>query len=160
VELQEAQRLIGEKDTKITTLEESVRTLTGDRDDWRTKAERANGALILREAKDFATAELAKNQVLPDIVKTRLIESVSRNPQVNDKGELDKEKIATQLTESIKSEVAYIAALTGSGEVRGLGGDPANAGGGGDVATTALQEAFQSFGLDEKQAAAAASGRG
>jgi hypothetical protein len=159
VELQEAQRLIGEKDTQITTLNESVRTLTSERDDWRTKAERASGALILREAKDFATAELAKNQVLPDIVKTRLIETVSRNPQVNDKGELDKDKIGTQLTEAVKTEVAYIAALTGSGEVRNLGGDPAPAGDTSAV-TTALSEAFQAFGLDEKQAAAAASGRG
>ena len=161
VELQEAQRLIGEKDTKITTLEESVRTLTGDRDDWRAKAERFSGALILREAKDFATAELAKNQVLPDIVKNRLIESVARNPQVNDKGELDKEKIETQLTESVKAEVAYIAALTGSGLPKNLGGDPASAGSGdGSAITSALQESFQALGLDEKQAAAAASGRG
>jgi len=156
VELQEAQRLIGEKDTKITSLEESVRTLTGERDDWRTKAERAEGAYILREAKDLATSELAKNQVLPDIVKTRLIEQVSRNPQVNDKGELDKDKLTSQLTEAIKTEVAYIAAITGSGKVTGLGGDPAPEGEG---VTKALQESFQALGLDEKQAAAAASGR-
>jgi len=157
VELQEAQRLIGEKDTKITTLEESVRTLTGERDDWRTKAERAEGAFILREAKDLATSELAKNQVLPDIVKTRIVEQVSRNPQVNDKGELDKDKLTSQLTEAVKTEVAYIAAITGSGEVRGLGGgDPAPES---EAVTKALQESFQSLGLDEKQAAAAASGR-
>ena len=159
MELQEAIRQRDEASGKVTALEESVRTLTSERDDWRTRAGRAESVLILREAKDFANAELAKNDVLPDIVKNRIADTIARNPAVNDKGELDKDKLTTQLTESIKEEIAYVAALTGSGKVRGNGGgtdpDP-----GADTVTAALAESFKGLGMDDKAAAAAANGRG
>lgn len=161
VELQEAQRQLTESQTKVTQLEETIRTITSERDEARNEVSRLREAGILREARDFVAEELAKVQALPDITRTRLVESISFNPPVTeDKKGLDKDKLRTKIQESVKAEAEYLSTILEAGRVRGNGSAGANGAGSDDAAMTELSEAFQgAFGMDEKAAKAAAAGR-
>jgi hypothetical protein len=124
--------------------------------------ERLREVVILREAKDFVSEKLAKVEHLPDMVKARLTESLSKNPPVAGEGKdrkLDNAAFDTKIAEGIKSEVAYLASLgIGDGKVRGMGtsaatdADPKKL-------TTDLTESFKRLGLNDKLAGIAATGR-
>lgn len=115
---------------------------------------RLKEALILREAKDFVGEALGKVE-MPDLTRTRLLESLSRNPVVKD-GKLDKDEYAKKITEAVKAEMDYLAQVTKSGAIRGMGS--------GDVkleeVEKTLQESFARLGLSESAAKIAAKGRG
>jgi hypothetical protein len=162
-QLQEAQRQLTESQGRITTLEESVRTLTTERDTERAGRQRAEDALILREARDFVAEALSKVPQLPDITKTRLIEAATSNPPVTEDRKLDTNKLQESLSKTVKSEVEYIASITGAGIPKGLGngGNPFAGLGGGEQGDPMKQfeEAMRDFGLGEADAAIAARGR-
>ena len=126
------------------------------------KGERLIEVGILREAKDFVAEKLAKITHLPDMVKTRLTETLAKNPPVAGEGldrTLDKAKFETTITEGIKAEVAYLASLgIGDGAVRGMGASTTT----GDdpkKLQADLTESFKRLGVGDKIAGIAATGR-
>lgn len=129
----------------------------------RARAERAEGLLLLREARDKVTVALAAAK-LPDFVRTRLAESIAANPPVKD-GKLDDAALTAKIEEAVKEETAYIAKLTGSGHVRGMGDSLESLSESGrtersdEEGEKLMESAFQSMGWDEKQAKIAAAGR-
>lgn len=160
VELQEALARIatleGEKaawGTEKTQLQESITSLTTERDEARGEVRRFQEAKILSDAKEAVAEALKPVTTLPDITKTRLQESVAFNPPVTADGQLDKAKLATNLEEAVKAEVQYITGITGGGQVHGLGGGIPGAGSGSTSAN--LEEALRGLGLDEQDAKAA-----
>ena len=166
MELQEAQRMVADRERElteahtraITELTTRAETAERDRDTANTELRRLQEAAILREARDTVAEALRPVTTLPEITKTRLAETVSFNPPIKD-GQLDKTVLATNLEEAVKNEVQYLAAATGSGRPFNLGGG--NGGNQGDPATqrTALEEAFRDLGLGEDEAKGAAVGR-
>lgn len=86
-----------------------------------TKAENArlHEALLLRKAKDVASKALAE-QDMAEMTRERIVETVAKNPPHKD-GELDEEAFATAIEEAVKKEMAYLADLTESGAIRGMG---------------------------------------
>jgi hypothetical protein len=140
MDLQEAQ-------TKLAAAETA-------RDTALTEAARDREKLILREARDVVVAELASAQI-PDITRARLTESLGKNPPVKD-GQLDAEALRASMKESVAAEVDYLAKITGSGQVRGMGG----AGTAAPVDVDAsLAESFRDLGMSESGAKIAAAGR-
>ena len=139
------------KEEEIRALEESKRKT--DEENARLRE-----ALILRDAKDFVVGALAKVE-MPELTRTRLVESLSKNPVVKD-GTLDKDKFGTKTTEAVKAEMEYLAKVTGSGQIHGMG---ESAGGAGEVKLAEvekiLENSFLRLGLSEGAAKTAAKGR-
>ena len=98
-----------EQETEIKTLQESNATLTKERDDLKTEKETAVKAKLVAETKATIEAAVAKAE-LPEAAKTRILERFK-----------DAEK-ADGIVEAIKAETDYIAAITESGKVKGMGG--------------------------------------
>ncbi len=114
---------------------------------------------ILREARDIAMTALAKVTDLPEITRERLVEAVSADPSAHVKdGKLDAEAFGAAIAEAVKAEAAYLAKITGSGRVSGLGA--AGEGAAVEAAEKRLEAALgRGFGLSEAGAKAAAGGR-
>jgi hypothetical protein len=123
-----------------------------ERDTALSEAARANEALMLREARDVTAAELSTAQV-PDVTRTRLTESLSKNPPVKD-GKFDADAQKARIKEAVAAEVDYLSKVTGAGQVRNLGGTPTP-----EDPTKSLAESFKAMGLSDKTAAIAAAGR-
>lgn len=121
------------------------------------EAARAKEALVLREARDVVVAELAKAQI-PDVTRARLADTLGKNPPVKE-GALDKEALVGAVKEAVAAEVAYLASITGSGQIKGMGGTSAGAGPTPEELDKSLTESFRAIGLDEKTAKLAAAGR-
>jgi hypothetical protein len=88
------------------------------------KAENARlkEAEILREARVFVGKELPAD--MADITRARLLETLSKNPPVVD-GALDEAAYKTAIESAVKAEVEYLAGITESGAIRGMGSRPA-----------------------------------
>jgi len=88
------------------------------------KAENARlkETILLREAKDFVAEVLAKIQ-MPDLTRARLTESLAAKPPIKD-GELDKDAFSASIEEAAKAEVDYLAKISGSGKIHGMGSVP------------------------------------
>ncbi len=123
---------------------------------------RMQEATVLREATTVATDILGKVEHLPEITQTRLVESLSKNPPTVKDGEkagqLDREAFATTIEEAAKEEIKYLADLSESGRISGMGG------GGGESDSKELDESFaesmtDAFGLSEAGAKIAVAGR-
>jgi hypothetical protein len=113
----------------------------------RTARRRSDERLILRETADAVRTLLAKAKIA-ELTKQRIVETVSSNPPLKD-GKLDQAALETAVADAIKSEVKYLAEVTGSGKVKGLGAaaEPSE----GDF-TAKLTESFMAMGHDEKTA--------
>ena len=121
-----------------------------------TELVRMQEASVLREATTVATEAFGKVEHLPEITQKRLVESLAKSPPVKD-GKLDRDAFATSLEEAAKSEIAYLASLTESGKITGMGG-------GTETDTEAnrksLEESFETIlGGDKELAKTAAQGR-
>jgi hypothetical protein len=139
-------------DDTAAKLAEAIR----ERDTARTAAAiLASGAVI---------AEALSKVDLPGAAKAVITERLSADPPMKD-GVLDKEALTKAATEAATKEAAYIAALTGKGEVRGMGSGtaPATGAGAGTTSTeaseAALEAQFVALGLSESAAKVAAAGR-
>jgi hypothetical protein len=123
-----------------------------------TELARLQEAGLIREAREVATEVLGKVEHLPELTQARLVESVSAKPPVKD-GVLDKDAFGKALEEAAKAEIEYLAKLTKSGSIRGLGesGDGVDADA--EKMKTQLTEAFQRLGLSESGAKIAVAGR-
>lgn len=108
-ELEEAQQKLRDAEAEVTRLKEIE-----------TEAARLKEALLLREAKDLAGEMLAKEDI-PEMTRTRLVESLAKDPPIKD-GKLDEEAFKTKITEALRSEIDYLAKVTGSGAIKGMGG--------------------------------------
>ncbi len=130
-----------------------------------TENKRLAEALMLHEAGDVVAEMLADKQYdsVPDVTKTRLAESLAKNPVVKD-GALDRDAFKEQVKEAVKAEMEYLAQITGAGRVTGNG--PRTQGlGEAQVGENAEDlhkkrvERFKRQGLSEAAAEAAARGR-
>jgi hypothetical protein len=157
-ELHEAQRKLAESETQLTAARAQVSELT--------ESNSAKDAEIatLREhellGKARATVEAGVNAAkLPDVTKTRLIESLAANPPVTD-GAIDEAAYAEAIKTAIDEAATEVAAIAG-GQVTGMG--PSGAPGGQAALKESFKRGYLARGLSEeeseKRAAFAASGR-
>ncbi len=79
--------------------------------------------LVLGEAERFV-AEALKSVELPELTKARLAATLAKAPVMKD-GKLDPEGYRAAITEAVKAEADYLAKITGSGKIAGMGtGEP------------------------------------
>ncbi len=124
------------------TLKESNETLTKENTDLKNKLTEADKAKAKADAQAKIKEAIDKAE-LPDAAKVRLLERFK-----------DAEK-ADDITEAIKAEVDYIAALKESVKPRNLGNNPP----GTPVTKEQLKESFRKLGMSEKEAEIAANAR-
>lgn len=134
----------------------------------RAKVSRFEEADLLREASTLATRAVARFREIPEFVRERIVrEAVAAVPVKDSK--IDIEAFDRVLREKLRAEVAYVARLTGAGEIRGAGG-AAQPFGHEKTEAEVVKEAkafeesqlrmFQTLGMSEKAAKIAAAGRG
>ena len=97
---------------ELNQLKESNTALT---DELNKMKERA----LIVDAKEFVERAL-KDSELPDLAKAKLRESLSKNPIVKD-GQMDELKYLESIKEAVKNETEYLASLTESGAIKGMG---------------------------------------
>lgn len=151
--LTESRTVIQPPDQKVSEAKNTM-TEQEQKDLSEAKAENARlrEALLLREAADFVRESLATAK-LPDLTKARLAESLSAKPITKD-GALDKDAFKKTIDEAVKAEAEYLAKVTGSGKIKGLGGDETPA-----LNEASLVDSFKALGLSESTAKLAAQGR-
>jgi len=143
---QEAKKLM-ESEAEVKSLKESNETLTKEVTELKAKITEADKAKAKAEAQALIKEAIAKT-TLPDAAKERLTEQF-------------KEAVSVEGVDvAIKAETDYIAKITESGKVRGLGAKPqilneAEA----KKANDALVESFKGMGMTAEQAEIAARGR-
>jgi hypothetical protein len=121
-----------------------------------TELARLQEANVGREAREAATEVLGKVEHLPELTRDRLVESLSKSPPTKDGG-LDRDAYGKAIEEAAKAEIEYLANLTKSGSITGMGGTD-----GGEDAEKIdgeLGEQFQRLGLSESGAKIAVAGR-
>jgi hypothetical protein len=136
-------------ETEIKALQEAKAVAEAD-------VARMREALLLREARDFVTGKLS-GITMPDLTRARLVEQLAGRPVVKD-GKLDEPAYAPRIDEAVKAEIEYLAKVTGSGRITGMGSDAGGVGAK-NVTEAELIAAWQSFGLSESAAKIAARGR-
>lgn len=111
--------------------------------------------LLLREAADLARIHLRASD-LPEVTVDRLVKQASSNPPVKD-GAVDEPLFVERLQESVRQETAYIATVTESGRVKGMGGPSPVA----DMehASAELSRSLGRLGLGESELKTAVNGR-
>lgn len=110
--------------------------------DMKVELARLREAQVIQEAGKIVGKALEKT-TLPEITRTRLLESVPKLATMKD-GKLDEAAFNTAVTEAIKVETDYVAKLTESGKVKGMGGHTTPAGtGAGTGPVSELKEAFK-----------------
>jgi len=128
---------------ELEKLQEAYTELEGKHSEAEAETARLKEILLLGKAKNFVSGKLAEFE-LPDVTRSRLVESLSKNPPVVD-GELDEEGLQEVVIATVEAEMAYIAEVAGSGSIRGMGSGGDTAGDG----KAALKEAFKSKYIDE-----------
>lgn len=135
--------------------EQELKELREAKESAEAQVARLQEALMLREARDVATEELAKME-LPEPTRNRLLETQSKRPILVD-GKLDRAAFATQVREAATAELAYLAEASGAGRITGMG----SSGNGlqDEDVKKRLTGAFLELGLSESLAQKAAKGR-
>lgn len=121
---------------------------------------RLQEALVLRDARDFVAAELAKS-TLPELTKTRLAGQLAANPPLKE-GAVDKDAYAARIAEAVKAETEYLQAVAGygAGRIEGMGsGQQQQRSDDGAADLKRMTEAFVAMGYSEAEAKIAATGR-
>ncbi len=110
---------------------------------------RLKEAQLMVEAKTFVEGKVKEAQ-LPELTKTRIAESLSKEPVVKD-GKLDEAAYTAAIDKAVKAEAEYLAKL-GVGKVSGVGGSTS----GGDMAEAQkeLVEAYVAGGMTKERAEA------
>jgi hypothetical protein len=104
---------------EIKELEEANTKLEEEKSELTEENARLKESAVLREARDIVTEKVGKAE-LPDITKERLVENLVKSPPMKE-GELDREEFVKDIDEAVTSESDYIAKVTKSGEIRGMG---------------------------------------
>jgi hypothetical protein len=136
ISLFEAARQAPREERKVT--EEEAAKLTAENEALKGEVATLRQALVMREAVEFVEAQLTTYE-LPEAARERLLESLAAQPALVD-GALDRDAYQAQIEERAKAEMAYIANLTGAGQIRGLGAVPAPR-----PAADALFESYRNF---------------
>ncbi|PKG31282.1 hypothetical protein, partial [Methanoregula sp.] len=106
--------------------------------DMKIELDRLREAQVIQEAGKIVAKALEKS-ALPAITKARLIETVPKLARMKD-GKFDEAAFTEAVTTAIKTETDYVAKLTESGKVKGMGG---SGGSGTPSDGTKLKEAFK-----------------
>ena len=146
----------GGRNQEANVTEDELKALQEAKGTAEAEVARLREALLLREARDVVAAELGKIE-MPDVTRARLVEVLAARPVVKE-GKLDGEAFRVRIAEVAQDELTYLAGVTGSGRIVGMGAT------GGTEATAAdvekrLAEAFLDLGLSESLAQKAAKGR-
>lgn len=129
---------VSEVDEKeAQALREANQSLEGKIAEQATEIARLKETALLSEARTFVAEVLAKVD-MPEMTRARLAETLAKVPVVAE-GALDKTTYQQAIEEAAKAEVAYIASVTGSGQIKGMGNS-----GGGDTGNT-LKESFKAM---------------
>jgi hypothetical protein len=119
-------------------------------------------SVIIGDARTFVESRLTvAAKTLPASAIVRLRESILAVDPPSKENRLDTEAFGKTVTDAIAREAAYVAELTGSGKVRGLGSAPTES----EAKTfaeadTRLAASFQDLGLSKETAQLAVAGRG
>lgn len=130
-ELKEAREALATAEKERDTLKEAQTTQT-------TELARLQEGEVLREATAIVTEALGKVENLPELTRTRLTEALSKAPPTKE-GKLDKDALATSIEEAAKAEVEYLAGLTKSGAITGMG----SSSGGTEIDQKGLEESWK-----------------
>ena len=141
---------------RAETAQKEVADLTEAGEKRDTELARLQESAVMSEATTVAKELLGKVEHLPEITQSRMVESLAKAPPLKD-GKLDRDAFATAIDEAAKSEIEYLAKLTESGKISGMG-----VGGGNDDEANqkSLVESFTTIlGGDKGLAETAAKGR-
>jgi len=132
-------------DTELQEARDQVKATEEKMGELETENARLREVVLLGKAKGFVSGKLAEMEI-PELTKARMTESLSRKPPVKD-GELDEDAYEKAIEEAVKAEIAYLAEITGSGRIQGMGGsEPAE----GDAeGLKKLEESWEQRYLDE-----------
>lgn len=142
---------MAEPNKELNQLKESNRILSEENN-------RLKEGQVLESARNYVESKL-KESDLPDITKARLLDSLSKNPEVTEAGELDQLKFGESVKKGIEDEISYLAKLTESGKITGMG----SSGDAEEADNTKLEESnknyFGELGMSEKGVEIAIKGR-
>jgi len=119
-EMQKLQADLAEACAARTAAEAQVATLTTANEAMSTELGSLREAQALSEARGLVSVEVGKAD-LPEITKSRVIESLVKSARLTEDGKLDAAALTEAMTETITSEADYVAKLTESGKVRDQG---------------------------------------
>lgn len=122
----------------------------------KAQLEQLQEKMILREAGEYVATKMATAD-LPTVTKSRLNRELVKAAPIKD-GKLDLTAFDTQISEAVKSETAYLVAVTGGGKITGMGGslDPEPKP---EEALASMKESYMAMGYSEASAALMAKGR-
>ncbi|MBN1320158.1 MAG: hypothetical protein JXA87_04865, partial [Thermoleophilia bacterium] len=153
-QLQEAVAAREAAETKLKEATEKLTALEAEHTTLKEESARLKEGAILREAEAFVAQALPED--LPELTRARLLESLAKKPPVKD-GALDKEAFKEAIDAAVKVELDYLAGVTESGTIRGMGAAAQGSESRDD--RKALKESFVRAGLSEQEAELAAAGR-
>jgi hypothetical protein len=142
---------------RLDKLEESSTEQAEVEETAEVRAQRAEDALLIREARDHVAGN-QKVQALPEVARDRLVESVSNAAARTDDGALDKAALDEATTKAVDAEVEYLTKATGS-PVRGIGEAAGSEVTAEESQTRLAASIGGAFGLSEDAAKHAAAGR-
>jgi hypothetical protein len=147
-------------DQEIQSLREAAANATATAEQLGQELARMKGRALVSEARGSCTTKL-QGVELPDVTKNLIIERESKNPPAKEDGTLDTGKFGAQIDEAVKSEAAYLAQVSNSGQVKNLGAQAAAANPQIDDAKVNeyIESTFVSMGMSESAAKIAAKGR-
>jgi len=131
-----------EQDEKVKELETSNATLTTELSGLKGKITLAEKAQRVAEAKSVIDEAISKSE-LPDAAKKRIAEKFAGVEK------------ADGITETITAEKEYIAKITETGKVKGMGATKSDP----EADRKALKESFKRLGMSDAQAETAVAGR-
>ena len=140
-ELKKLQEAHAELEGKYTAAETEIARLK----EIEAENARLKEIALLGKAKTLVGGKL-KEFELPDVTRARLVEALSANPPIVD-GELDEASLDELVAETVEAEMAYIAEVAGSGNIRGMGaaGDT----GGAEKGREELKESYKAKYISE-----------
>ena len=135
-QLKEAQKKL---EADLQALNEAKDAAEKAKAEAETESAKLREAVLLHQAKDFVSGKLAAAE-LPDLTRDRLIESLSKNPPVED-GVLDEDVFSKAIDEAVTEHVEYLSKVFGSGTIKGMGATGGT--GGAEEGKTVLFESFK-----------------
>jgi hypothetical protein len=158
MDIKEAEARIAELDTAIKERDTAISESENHIAKLESEVARYREAEILTETRTLVAAQVAKS-TLPELTQARLVESLSKNPPLTEDVTLDKDALAESTESAIKEEAEYLAKLTESGKVKGMGGSEHTEDEDGAKSGAKLEGAFKEMGLSDSEAKLAAQGR-
>ena len=137
--------------------EEEAKRLREAYDAMSAENARLREADILRQVERVVSAALAASDDLLPMTRDRLYKEAIKSPPIAD-GKLDEAKLTERTGDLIRNELAYLAGVSGSGRITGMGGSAPKELTEADM-TSELASIFGATGLSESGARIAAQGR-